>query len=356
MKEIIIPQRGDIEKSGNFIKREPDFKFAREIQAFLQETVFGQEEATFEVARALARAETGLAFDRRPHASLFFAGAPGTGKTEMGRAIAKYFHKDQKGSYEDRLKIIDCASLSQPHDIMRLTGAPPSYVGYGDEILIQPDFLNQRNVIVFDEIEKAHPNLYRVLLSVLDKGKLQVNLGTSSWKSAKPTELSFVNSVIIFTSNIGSIEAQKVREGREIGFATPTIKENKNSYSSTIRKEIKEYFKFIPEFLDRLDAIVVFNELGEEEYRRILNKFISEFNNTNYGGVFLSLTQELFDFIIKNASHNKGGRGLKRFFEKEVLSQLADVIDEKGENIFVGDLDDNQKIIFWKLVRPKNDQ
>ena len=137
-----------------------------------------------------------------------------------------------------------------------------------------------------------------------------------------------------------------------MGFPIP--QERKLDYKEISLAAIREHFKFFPEFLDRLDAIVVFKDLSLEVYARILNKFLNEFNENNPAGVYLALTEDLFNFTVEEGSRHRGGRGLRRFFEKHILTPLADVVsDEGGENVFVGDINCEGNVFFWKLVKPK---
>jgi ATP-dependent Clp protease ATP-binding subunit ClpA len=164
--------RTQIEKNPDYYAVESKDEVAALVMEILEETIFGQPEACVEVAKPIARYICGLDDPSRPIYVGLFLGEPGVGKTEMGVAVSKVFDPRYP---EERLKVIDCNMFQQSHDVQRILGAPPSYVGYGDEPLINKDFLAQPNVLVFDEIEKADTALHRLLLGIMDKAHLEIN-------------------------------------------------------------------------------------------------------------------------------------------------------------------------------------
>lgn len=187
--------------------------------------VVGQEEAVRRVAGRMILAESRMNDPNRPLSTMLFLGNTGVGKTETAHALAQVMFENPNS---DQLKIIDCAQFQGQHDVAKITGSPPGYVGYGNpNIMFTPDFLEKRNIIVFDEIEKGHPQLHKVLLSVMDKGRITVDIGTSQYNNVKPTLLNFANSHIILTSNVGAKEMQKARTGKSsIGFGSKTADSN----------------------------------------------------------------------------------------------------------------------------------
>jgi ATP-dependent Clp protease ATP-binding subunit ClpC len=204
--------RSKVEKNPDYYSVESEDEMTLWVKQILEETVYGQPEACLDVAHAITRTISGLSDPNRPGYVGLYLGEPGVGKTEMGTAIAKVL--DPK-YWEERLKVIDCNMFQQSHDIQRFLGAPPSYVGYGDETFITKEFLNQPNVLVFDEIEKAHPALHKLLLRIMDKGKLDINEQEEDLMyEGELLGLNFSNSFIIMTSNIGSEEIGNIKSGR----------------------------------------------------------------------------------------------------------------------------------------------
>lgn len=308
-----------------------------DIAMSLQETVFGQDEACRALARRIAIFESGLSNPDRPLGVELFLGPTGTGKTEMSHALATHLFHDRNS---EQLKIIDCAEFSQGHSTSSFTGAPPSYIGYGDELLISEDFLANRNIIVFDEIEKAHPDLHKLLLGIMEDGRMRFN------KKDGQGVLNFSNSIIILTSNVGVKEAQALQEGKgRIGFGQQdqsprdTNQENKQVSLQALRN------MFAPEFINRIDDIVVFKELEDAQFDLIFNKFLNEINDIvvqrNENAPFIAATVEFKDFILGKIDRRYGARDIKRHLDRELLENIADIfmgVDIRG-SILVADRD-----------------
>lgn len=337
----------------DFYQIRPEGQEVREYADKLGETVFGQERACLEVSRAMMRARAGFSDPNRPAFVGMFAGETGSGKTEMGRAIARTLSPDNP---EAAIKIIDSSTFQGQHDVAKLVGSPPGYVGYGNPkgILITPDFLKQPNVIVFDEIEKGHPQLHKTLLSILDKGKLTVQLGTSTYNNVETVDMNFANSHIILTSNAGAEEVHKAKQGNHrVGFQGSGDENRRADIINVGRKAIEDRWRNMPEFLGRIDAIIVFDSLTPEVYERIFDKFLQEANeNQRYGQNTLFVTDEVRNYIINKTDHKYGARDLRKEMEKHLITPAAEVKLLLPEGTpFVADLDTPEgqepELVFW---------
>lgn len=339
--------RGHIRRNPDFQPVLPKCKLVTFYKAKLEETVFGQERACLEVARALVRSDGGLISPDRPEFIGMFLGAPGCGKTEMGRAIARIQNVKEP---EKNLLIIDCNTFQDDIDIHKITGSTPGYVGYGDEGLITADFLARPNVIVFDEIEKAHRKLHRLLLGIMDRGKLVVPVGTSTYRNVKNIELNFAYSKIIFTSNVGSQEIRDSQKKRRVGFHTPErFGANEAAYKIGIQA-MKERWHHMPEFLDRLDSVVVFEFLTPSVYRKIFDKFLDECNQNQRlrQNNPLAVTDELRSWIISETDTDYGGRELRRTMERHIITPFAELKQSLDNEVpVVADISEDKKVEFW---------
>lgn len=288
----------------------------------LGQIVFGQEEACRAVARRVAMFETGLNDPNRPLGVEFFLGPTGVGKTEMAHALSKHLFGDPNSN---QLKIIDCSEFWDRHTVARLLGAPPSYVGYGDPPLIDQNFLNNRNIIVFDEVEKGSQQLHRVLLSIMEDGRATARIRTPF--GAVETELDFTKSILILTSNVGADLLEKARRGGgHIGFNPSSTK----NLEEVGKQALKEEFKHMPEFVGRLDDIVVFQPLQREQYERIFWKFIEEMNKDLSQQLksppYITATAEFRDFILSKIDYKFGARDMRHILDKELLERVADYL------------------------------
>ena len=278
-----------------------------QVENVLKKDVKGQDEAIKAISRAIKRNKAGLSEDTRPIGSFMFLGPTGVGKTESAKTLAKFLFDDEKS-----LIRFDMSEYMEKHAVSRLIGAAPGYVGY-DEGGQLTEAVRRRpySVILFDEIEKAHPDVFNVLLQVLDDGRLTDNKGVT---------IDFKNTIIILTSNIGSSKII------EIG--------DKDKRKEEVYKEIKNYFK--PEFLNRLDDIVIFEQLGLDSITNIVSiMFESIKEKLKDKDIEINLTEEAKKLIAKTGFDPVyGARPLKRAIYEIVEDKLADLILE--DKIFAG--------------------
>ena len=338
-----------IREAEGFTRINPDYKIIEDISSELQSTVFGQEQAMNSLARAVTRSMAGFSDPRRPELTAMFLGPTGVGKTEAGKALAKFLYPK---NWEERFLRIDCTQLIEGHSVGRLKGTEPGYVGYGDNnILITPEFLNRGGVIVFDEIEKAHPNIIRWLLPVLEEGEQKALVpisGNRGWSSELAT-LNFSKTHIIMTANVGAEALHKARAGQQgIGFHAENQKPDMEKIGTS---ELRKHFKDIPEFLGRIDSTVVFQDLERPQYEKIFNKFMDEINlDQRYGHNFLAVTSELRNFVLDHAETGEyGAREIRHKINQYVLDKASEIKFSgslpDGAPL-IGDIEDNE-VIFW---------
>ncbi len=298
--------------------------------------VVGQQEAIGKVVKAIQRNRVGLKDPKKPVGSFIFLGPTGVGKTELARALARYMFDS-----EDALIRIDMSEYMEKFTVSRLIGAPPGYVGYEEGgQLTERVRRKPYSVILLDEIEKAHPDIYNILLQVLDDGQLTDGLGR---------KVDFKNTLIIMTSNIDVRQLKDFGEG--VGFATATRMQNADENNkAVIEKALKRTFS--PEFLNRIDDIVIFNSLDKENIFEIIDILMKGVMKrlTNMGFT-LEITKEAKEFIAeKGYDVQFGARPLHRAIQKYLEDNLAEEIlkvSVKQGDILIADLDkENQKIKF----------
>ena len=298
--------------------------------------VIGQEEAIRKVTKAIQRGRVGLKDPNRPIGSFIFLGPTGVGKTELAKQLAKYMFDS-----EDSLIRIDMSEYMEKFAISRLIGAPPGYVGHdeGGGQLTEKVRRKPYSVILLDEIEKAHPEVFNLLLQVLDDGQLTDSHGR---------KISFKNSIIIMTSNTGS---RKLKEfGAGVGFSTKSREGQKSSdEKDVIERELKK--TFAPEFLNRIDDTITFNSLEREDIEKIImveiDKLKTRVNDLEFD---LNFTQAAIDNIVKNGFDPQyGARPLKRAIQKYVEDVLTEEIitnnPEKGSKLTLDYNSDEDKMI-----------
>ncbi len=302
-------------------------KLAR-LEDVLEHRVVGQREAISAVARALRRSRVGLADEARPVGSFMFLGPTGVGKTELARALAEYMFNDEKAMVR-----LDMSEYMEKHTTARLIGSPPGYVGY-DEGGQLTEAVRHRpySLILFDEVEKAHPEVFNVLLQILDDGRLTDGKGRT---------VNFRNCVIIMTSNVGS---EFFRNAATLGFNSGENEESDSeSAESEYKDEVMETLKdtFRPEFLNRLDEIIIFNALRPAAIRKIVDLQLAEVRERlKAKGIGLKIKPEVKQYLAEHGfDPDYGARPLKRLVQKLIIDSLADQMVKgyiaDGQNVSV---------------------
>jgi ATP-dependent Clp protease ATP-binding subunit ClpC len=271
----------------------------------LRQRIVGQDQAVEAVSDAIRRARSGLKDPRRPIGTFLFLGPTGVGKTELAKALAGFLFDD-----DDALLRIDMSEYREPHTVSRLFGAPPGYVGYdqGGQLTEQVRRRPYR-VVLFDEVEKAHPDVWNSLLQIMDDGRLTDGQGR---------QVDFRNTVVIMTSNVG---AEVVKRG-PLGFATPTFDESKYSQGE-YANQLKRLFR--PEFLNRIDEIIVFETLTQEQIRRIVHMLMHDIGaRMDELGFTVEMTDAAADHIAAvGYDPSYGARPLRRLLQRQVENELS---------------------------------
>jgi len=305
------------------------------LPAIIKKNVIGQDEAVAKVAKAIQRNRAGLKDPNKPIGSFIFLGQTGVGKTQLAKVLAKELFDNQ-----DALIRIDMSEYMEKFSISRLVGAPPGYVGYEEGgQLTEKVRRKPYAVVLLDEIEKAHPDVFNMLLQVLDDGFLTDSLGR---------KIDFRNTIIIMTSNIG---ARKLKDfGQGVGFGTASRKtQEDNNARSIIQNALKK--AFAPEFLNRIDDVVVFNALEREDIHKIIDIELAKlFTRIKDLGYNLSLSEKAKDYISdKGFDKEYGARPLKRAIQKYIEDALAEEIInsqlKEGDSIFMDFDDKNEELI-----------
>lgn len=292
--------------------------------SILKENIIGQNKPIEKLTKAIQRTRVGLKDPKKPIGSFIFLGPTGVGKTELAKVLTKYLFDN-----EDALIRIDMSEYMEKFSISRLVGAPPGYVGYEEGgQLTEKVRRKPYSVVLLDEIEKAHPDVFNILLQVLDDGVLTDSLGR---------KVDFRNTIIIMTSNIGVRDLKDFGSG--IGFATKARKENQDeAVKSTIQNALRKTFS--PEFLNRLDDVIIFDSLGREDIHKIIDISLGKlFKRITSLGYSVSLTDAAKDFVAdKGYDQQYGARPLNRAIQKYVEDPLA-------EEILKGQLEEGDTIL-----------
>ncbi len=313
----------------------------RRMSIDMQDMVIGQDEAIQKVVKAIQRNRVGLKDPKKPIGTFIFLGPTGVGKTELARSIARYMFDS-----EDSLIRIDMSEYMEKFTVSRLIGAPPGYVGYEEGGQLTEKVRRKPYcVILLDEIEKAHPDIYNILLQVLDDGQLTDGLGR---------KIDFKNTLIIMTSNIGARQLKEFGDG--VGFATATRVQNADENNkAVIEKALKRTFS--PEFLNRIDDVVIFNSLNKENIFNIIDILMKGVTKRLQNlGFSMELTLAAKEFIAEKGYDAQFGarplhRALQKYLEDPLAEEILNLNIKQGDRL-VADLDkENSKIKFEFLPR-----
>ncbi len=297
----------------------------------LHKRVVGQDEAISTIANAIRRSRTGLSDGRRPIGSFIFLGTTGVGKTELAKALAEVMFDD-----EDMMVRIDMSEYQERHSVSRLIGAPPGYVGYDESgQLTEAVRRKPYSIVLFDEIEKAHPDVFNILLQVLDDGRLTDNKGRVA---------DFKNTIIIMTSNMGSELIRERLEGNE-SFTEYELEETKNAVMELLKQKLR------PEFLNRIDETIMFRPLTKSQIREVVK---IQLNNVSKmlekNDILISATDEAVDHLADiGYDPAMGARPVKRVIQREILNELSrQILEEriKTSDTIIIDVIDNQFVFY----------
>lgn len=300
----------------------------------IHQRIVGQEEAVSAVADAIRRGRSGLKDPRRPIGSFIFLGPTGVGKTELAKALAEFLFDN-----EEALVRVDMSEYQERHTVSRLIGAPPGYVGYGEGgQLTEAVRRRPYQVVLFDEIEKAHADVWNTLLQILDEGRLTDGQGRT---------VDFRNTVLIMTSNIGTQYAQR---GGTLGFRTGDEGDADSEMQAQMREQLKKTFR--PEFLNRVDEVIIFHTLKPEHIKAIVGFQMKDIQKRLLGrGIAIELSDKARDLLVeKGYNPSFGARPLKRLLQREVESPLSKRILrgelKEGDTVLVDT--DETAIVFTK--------
>ncbi len=318
---------------------EEEAKKLEKMEEIISQRLVGQKQAISAVANAVRRARAGISEENRPLGSFIFLGPTGVGKTELARSLAQFLFND-----ENALIRLDMSEYMEKHTVSKMIGSPPGYVGYEEGGQLT-DKIRRRpySVVLLDEIEKAHPDVFNILLQILEDGRLT---------DAKGRVASFKNTILIMTSNLGSEHIAKIGS---LGFLGDKQGQEKQELKEKVMEALKQEFR--PELLNRIDEIIVFDYLGEPEIKKIvdleLKKIFSRLKNKN---IEIIVTEKAKELLAKQGfDTNLGARPIKRVIQKLVLDPLSLKIVKaeifEGEKVKV-DLEDN-KIVFQVLKGAK---
>ena len=307
----------------------------------IHQFVVGQDEAITVISRAIRRSRAGLKDPKRPIGSFIFSGPTGVGKTELARALARFLFADPSA-----LIRVDMSEYMEKFSVSRLIGAPPGYVGYEDSgTLTKAVRRKPYSVVLLDEIEKAHPDVFNILLQVLDEGHLTDNYGRM---------IDFKNTVVIMTSNVG---ARDMVKGKTLGFGQPDTRATFERMAEKVREEINKVFN--PEFLNRLDDVIVFHPLTREHIAQIVQILVREVQKRlGDEELALRLTAAASDFLVEHGyDEHYGARPLKRAIQKYVEDPLSEKIlvgeFQRGEEVEVDVAPDKARLAFRALSGSK---
>lgn len=309
-----------------------------DLENILHKRVIGQNEAVKSIARAVRRARVGIKDPNRPIGSFIFLGPTGVGKTELSKALAESMFGD-----EDSIIRVDMSEYMESHSVSKMIGAPPGYIGHDDGgQLTEAVRRKPYSIVLLDEIEKAHPDIFNILLQIMEDGRLT---------DGKGKVVNFKNTIIIMTSNVG---AHQIRKQKNIGFTNTNI-EGETEYEKmkeSILEELKQKFK--PEFLNRIDDTIVFHKLSDEDLDKIMDLMLASIRKRLEGReIYLNFEDDSKKFLLnKGIDRDYGARPLRRLIIKEVEDRLSEEILQGniriGDKVKVNELEN--KLVFSKLV------
>ena len=302
----------------------------------LHQRLIGQDEAVKAVSKAIRRARVGLKNPNRPIASFIFSGPTGVGKTELTKSLASYFF----GSEEAMIRL-DMSEFMERHTVSKLIGSPPGYVGFNEGgQLTEAVRRRPYTVVLFDEVEKAHPDVFNLLLQLLEDGRLTDSKGRT---------VDFKNTLLIMTSNIGSKVIEKGGGGLGFEFSGDSVEDSQyNRIKSLVNEELKQYFR--PEFLNRLDEIIVFRQLSKNEVKDIAEIMLKEvFSRLNEKGIKLDVTDAFKERLVEEGYNPAYGarplrRAVMRLLEDSLAEEVLSGRIKDGDKALV-DIDENKKVI-----------
>lgn len=307
------------------------------LEKILHERVIGQDEAVNAVSRAIRRARAGLKDPKRPIGSFIFVGSTGVGKTELCKALAEALFGD-----ENLLVRIDMSEYMEAHSVAKLIGAPPGYVGFDDGgQLTEKVRRKPYTVVLFDEIEKAHPDVFNLLLQILDDGRLSDSKGRT---------VDFKNTVIILTSNVGSSNVKKVAR---VGFTEKSKEQENEDIKEKIMGELKNSFR--PEFLNRIDDIIVFNKLDKESTKDVVKIMLMGLaKRLKERGMTIKFTDKAVEYLVEQGFDEEyGARPLRRIIQRKIEDKLSEeILDGKicfNDEVLVDILD--KELVFKKASK-----
>ena len=289
------------------------------LEEILHKRVVGQDEAVDAVAKAIRRARVGLQDSKRPIGSFLFMGPTGVGKTELSKAIAEAMFDN-----ENNIIRIDMSEYMEAHTVSKLIGSPPGYVGFDEGGQLTEQVRRKPySVVLFDEIEKAHPEVLNALLQILDDGRLTDSKGRT---------VSFKNTIIIMTSNIG---ANEIKQHKKLGFGGET--QEKISEKEIYMEALKKRFK--PELINRIDVICIFETLSKQDLIKIAHILLNNINKRlEARGLTLEIPDDVVEYIVgKGSNMEYGARPLRRYIEQQIEDRIA-------EKLLLGELEEKGKI------------
>jgi len=296
----------------------------QELRDQLSREIIGQDKAIDAMVRAVMVANLGICDPQRPLGTFLFLGPTGTGKSQIGRSLAQIMHGNDSG-----LVVINCTEFKNPHDVSKLTGAPPGYIGHDHPPFLTPERLAKKaTIVIFEELEKADRALNDLLLQILERGELKTGLGV---------DLSFRNCFIIMTSNVCAKEVDQLTTNSNIGFNPASLRLDtldpdaaNDKIHSVCIGAVEEFFS--PEFINRIDEIVTFNPLKDEHLMLILEKFLADTRLRLAGaGISAVVSDAAKRFLIQRGTNLRyGARPMRRAVREFLEYPLAAIIAEEG--------------------------